>query len=86
MVGKNILYWADQSSQGRIKVSCTGMESPTNQPRKGPFHMYESPFSSVSTVSRDHWSVGHLKKSNLKGHHKRRKTNFTLLYDTQADP
>jgi hypothetical protein len=34
------LYWADQSSQGRIKVSCTGMTSPTRQPKKDPFHLY----------------------------------------------
>jgi hypothetical protein len=25
---KNILYWADQSSQARIKVSCTGISVP----------------------------------------------------------
>jgi hypothetical protein len=32
-----IAYWADQSSQGRIEVSFTGMKSPTNQPGKVPF-------------------------------------------------
>ncbi len=37
---KNIFYWADQSSQGRTKISCTGATSLTNQPRKGPFHLY----------------------------------------------
>ncbi len=37
---KNILYWADQSSQGRIGVSCTGTTSQMNQPRKDPFHLY----------------------------------------------
>jgi hypothetical protein len=37
---KNILYWADESSQGRTKISCTGTTSPTNQPSKGPFHLY----------------------------------------------
>ncbi len=34
--GKKIVL-ADQSSQGRIKISFTGMKSPTNQPRKVPF-------------------------------------------------
>ncbi len=38
--GKNILSWADWSSQGRTKISCTGTMSPTNQPRKDPFHLY----------------------------------------------
>jgi hypothetical protein len=49
---RNILYWADQSSQGRINVFCTGPSSPTNQPRKDtlPFVIFESPFTSVSTV------------------------------------
>ncbi len=37
---KNIFYWADHSSQGGIKVFCTGTTSPTNQPRKDPFHLY----------------------------------------------
>jgi hypothetical protein len=36
----NILYWSDQSSQGRIKISCTDGTSPTNQPRKDPLHLY----------------------------------------------
>ncbi len=37
-----MLHWADQSSQkkGRIKISCTGTMSPTNQPRKDLFHFY----------------------------------------------
>ncbi len=35
-----ILYWADKSSQGRTKVYCTGITSPTIQPRKDPFQMY----------------------------------------------
>jgi hypothetical protein len=47
---KNFLYWADQSSQGRTKISCTGMKRPTNPPRKGPF-------ASVSTFSRGHPSL-----------------------------
>ncbi len=34
---KNVLYRADKSSQGRIKISCNGTR---NQPRKGPFHLY----------------------------------------------
>jgi hypothetical protein len=73
-VGKNILYWADQSSQGRIKVSCTGMETgePNEPTKEGPlsFVLFEVPFAlveSVSTVSRDHRSVGHLKKIKSKG-------------------
>ena len=40
---KLFVYWADQSSQGRIKVSCTDTMGPTNQPRKDafhPFHLY----------------------------------------------
>ncbi len=50
---KNILYWAESSSQGRTKISYTGTTTPTNQSRKDPFHMYSlSPhFASVSTVS-----------------------------------
>jgi hypothetical protein len=39
-VEKITLYWADQSSQGRIKISCTDRTSPTNQPRKDPIHLY----------------------------------------------
>ncbi len=31
------MYWADQSSQDRIKVSCTSTTSPANQTRKDPF-------------------------------------------------
>ncbi len=26
--------------QGRAKISCASMASPTNQPRKDPFHLY----------------------------------------------
>jgi hypothetical protein len=54
---KNILFWADQSSQGRIKVSCTGITSPMNQPRKFSFVLFESLFTLVSTVSRGHSSL-----------------------------
>ncbi len=33
-------------SQGRTKISCIGTRSPTNQPRKDPFHLYSlSPHS-----------------------------------------
>jgi hypothetical protein len=43
---KNIFYWADWSSQGRPKISCTDMISPTNQPRKDPYHVFSlSPHS-----------------------------------------
>jgi hypothetical protein len=37
---KHILYWTDQSSQGRTKISCTCTTSPANQPRKDPFYLY----------------------------------------------
>ncbi len=37
---KNILYWADQSSRGIKKISCTGTTSPTNQTKKDPLHLY----------------------------------------------
>ncbi len=36
----NILYWAGQINQGRTKNYCTGTSSPTNKPRKDPFHVY----------------------------------------------
>jgi hypothetical protein len=39
---KNILYWADKNSQGRPKISCTDLTSPTNQPGMDPFHFYSS--------------------------------------------
>jgi hypothetical protein len=35
---KKFLYWADQSSQGMIKISCTG--TGPNQPRKDILHLY----------------------------------------------
>jgi hypothetical protein len=42
---KIILYWADWSSRGRTKISCTATTCPTNLPRKDPFHMYSlSPY------------------------------------------
>jgi hypothetical protein len=41
------------------KVSCTGTTSPTNITKEGPFSsvLFESPFTSVSTVSRGHHSL-----------------------------
>jgi hypothetical protein len=36
---KNILYWANYSSLGSTKSSCTGTTNPSNQPRKDPFHI-----------------------------------------------
>jgi hypothetical protein len=33
------LYWANYSSLGSTKSSCTGMTNPSNQPRKDPFHI-----------------------------------------------
>jgi hypothetical protein len=43
---KKIFYWAEQSSQGRAKIYCTGM---TSQIKEGPlsFVLFESPFTSV---------------------------------------
>ncbi len=38
--GDIYFYWADKSSQGRTKISCTGTTSPSNHPRKDPFHWY----------------------------------------------
>jgi hypothetical protein len=40
--GKYILYWADQTRQGRAKIYCNrGRVQWTNHyPRKGQFHMY----------------------------------------------
>ncbi len=35
-----ILYFANYSSQGRSKISFTGMKSPKNQTRKNPFYLY----------------------------------------------
>jgi hypothetical protein len=54
--GKQIFYKADLSSIGRIKISCTGTTSPTNKPRKNPFHLY-SICLSCSAVSRGHPSL-----------------------------
>jgi hypothetical protein len=52
---KHVLYWVDQSSKGRIKISCTGTTRPTKMPRKDPIHLYsmhKSSFALVSTASR----------------------------------
>jgi hypothetical protein len=53
---KNILYWTDQNSQGRIKISFTGTTGPTKPTKDGPlsFALHKPPFASVSTVSRGH--------------------------------
>ena len=46
-VGKNILYWADQSSHSRTKIYCTGTTCQINPARKDPCHFYSlSPHSS----------------------------------------
>ncbi len=50
----NILYWADYSSQGRTKNFWTGTTSPTNQPRKDPFHMYSRLPLCLSFNSQNH--------------------------------
>jgi hypothetical protein len=55
---KSILFWADQSGQGRIKVAVS--EDEPNEPtKKGPlsFVLFESPFISVSRVSKSHPSL-----------------------------
>ncbi len=47
--------WSRASSlQDRTKLCCTGMTSPTKQPRKDSF---PSPFASVSALSRGHPSL-----------------------------
>ncbi len=60
-VRKKYLYSADESSQGRTKISCTGTTSPTNQPRKGPFHLYSlnthSPQFQQSAGATSLWSL-----------------------------
>jgi hypothetical protein len=46
-------YWADLSSQGRTIIPCTCATSQMNQPRTPySFVLFESPFTSVSIVSR----------------------------------
>ncbi len=53
-----MLYWADQSSQGRLKIFCNDTKNPTNQPRKDPFHMYSLSPASVSTrEAREGWPM-----------------------------
>jgi hypothetical protein len=68
---KNILYWADQSSKGTIKVSCAGMMSLKNQTRKDPFHVYSLStnfFVLASTVSMGHPSLVSLVSTVSRGH------------------
>jgi hypothetical protein len=50
---KNILYWADESNQGRTKISCQHRK-PNEPTKKGlrSFFLIEFPFTSVSTASR----------------------------------
>ncbi len=54
-------FLADQSSLGLIKVPCTDTTSPTNHPRKDPFHMYSlsphSPQFQQSAGSIPLWSL-----------------------------
>ncbi len=49
-------------SQGKTKIYCTGTTSPANHARKDPcyFVLFETPFTSVSTVRRGHCSLGSL--------------------------
>jgi hypothetical protein len=50
---KNILYWADKNSKGRTKNLFYRHDKPNEPTKKGPlsFVLFESPFTSVSTVS-----------------------------------
>jgi hypothetical protein len=61
---KKILYWADRSSQYRIKVSHRHEE-----PNEGPlsFVLCESPFTSVSRISRVNHSLISNPKSLTRG-------------------
>jgi hypothetical protein len=62
---KNILYWADQSSQGRIKALLDRHDKPNEPTKEGLFSfvLFEFPFSSVSPVSRGHPSLVSLIKT-----------------------
>ncbi len=57
--GKKTLYWVALSSQGKTNISCTDTMSPTEPSKEGPlpYVLLESPFASVSAVSRAHPSV-----------------------------
>jgi hypothetical protein len=66
---KNILYWANWSSQDRKNISCNGTKSPTKETTKeGPlsYVLLETPIASVSTVSRGHPSLISLMLANEK--------------------
>jgi hypothetical protein len=50
---KNISNWADKGSQGKTKISCTGttnQNEPTKEGRLSFVVLFESPFTSVSTM------------------------------------
>ncbi len=56
---KHVLYWVDQSSKGRIKISRLDLirhDEPSEQSKEGPpsFVLHKSSFASVSTVRRGH--------------------------------
>jgi hypothetical protein len=44
---KSIFYWADQSSQGRIQVYCTGYDEPYEQTKEEllSYVLFEFPFT-----------------------------------------
>jgi hypothetical protein len=37
-----MLYWTDQSIEGKLKISSTDTMSPATQPRKDPLHFYST--------------------------------------------
>jgi hypothetical protein len=55
---KNILYWADKSPrQNKNLVNRHGKPQKTTKEGLFPFVLFESPFTSISTVSRGHPSL-----------------------------
>jgi hypothetical protein len=50
---RSILYWADWSSQGKFKNLLYRHDKPNEPTKEGPlsFVLFESPFTSISTVS-----------------------------------
>ncbi len=65
--GEKIFCIHDQLEQPRQnKIYCTGTTSLMNHPRKAlSFVLFESPFTSISTVSRGHPSLVSLKETYL---------------------
>ncbi len=87
--GKNILYWADQSSQGRIKVPCTGTTSLINQPRNDTITLSFVLWVPICHFSRGHpvnmqrvFSFGKWKKMRKLAYSS---TNYLFLWDWLTD-